>query len=62
MNFFTIHLLRCDYVVKPEDEDTRRVHARKHRGIPRISSIEMCQVIQMRLVGSIDAVIADRGA
>jgi len=61
MNPFSFHLLRADNFAKPEDEDTRRVHIRKHSGVPRVLLIEMRQMIQMRLVVGVDAVIADRG-
>ena len=61
MNFLPSHLLRADHMVKPEDEDTRRVHVRKHRGVPRILLIETGEMIQMRLVVGVDAVIANRG-
>jgi hypothetical protein len=41
MNFLAFHLLRADDLAKPEDEDTRRVRIRKHRGVPRELLIEM---------------------
>jgi hypothetical protein len=40
MNFLAFHLLRADDLAKPEDEDTRRVRIRKHRGVPRVLLIE----------------------
>src|ERR1039457_2615520 len=61
MNFLAFHLLRVDDMAQPEDEDTRRVHIRQYRGVPRILLIETCQMIQMRLATGVDAVIADRG-
>ena len=61
MNFLAFDLFRDDDLVKAEDEDARRIHIRKHRGVPRELLIEMCQMIQMRLVVSVDTVIADRG-
>src|ERR1039457_4901385 len=61
MNFLAFHFLRADDLAQPEDEDARRVRIRKHRGVPWVLLIEMRQMIQMRLVISVDAVIADRG-
>jgi hypothetical protein len=61
MNFLASHLLRADHLVQPEDEDTRRVHIRKHGCVPWVLLIDMGQTIQMRLVVGVDTVIADRG-
>ncbi len=61
MNLLAFHLLRIDDMPKPEDEDTRRVRIRQHRGVARVLLIEAGQMIQMRLVVGVDAVIADRG-
>ena len=59
MNLIAFHLLRGNRLAKPEDEDTRGIRVRKHRGVPRLLLIEMGQMIQMRLVVGVDAVIAD---
>src|ERR1039458_8034374 len=61
MNLLAFHLLRGDDLAKPEDEDARRVRIRKHRGVSWVLFIEMGEMIQMRLVVGVDAVIADRG-
>src|ERR1035441_5583722 len=61
MNFLAFHLLRAERLAKPEDEDTRGVRIRKHGSVPRVLFVEMGQMIQMRLVVSVDAVIVDRG-
>src|SRR5664279_6251299 len=50
MNLLALHLLRADHLVQPEDEDTGRVHIRKHGGVPRVLLIDMGQTIQMRPV------------
>ena len=60
MNLLAFHLLRGDHMVQPEDEDTRRVHIRKHGGIARILLIDMGQMVQQRLFVGVDAVVADR--
>jgi len=59
MDFLAFHLLRPDDMVEPEDEDTRRVRIRKHRGVPRVLLIETGQMIQMRLVRGIHAVFGN---
>src|SRR5674476_11149 len=46
MDFFAFHLLRAEDLAKPEDEDTRRVGIREHRGVPRVLFIEMSQMIR----------------
>jgi hypothetical protein len=61
MNFLAFHFLRIDDMAQPEDEDTCRVRIREHRGVSRVLLIETGQMIQMRLVVGVDAVIADRG-
>src|ERR1039458_2087702 len=49
MNFLAFYLLRGDGVPKAGGEDPRRMHIRKHGGVPRILLIETCQMMQMRL-------------
>src|ERR1039457_6150778 len=61
MNLLAFYLLRIDDLAKPEDEDARRVRVGKHRGVSWVLLIEAGEVIQMRLVVGVDAVIADRG-
>src|ERR1035438_2079368 len=46
MNFLTLHLLSVDNMAKPEDEDTRLICIREHRGIARVLVIEMGQLKQ----------------
>src|ERR1035438_3084750 len=41
MNFLASYLLRADHLVKPEDEDARRVHVRKHCGVPWVLLVDM---------------------
>jgi hypothetical protein len=60
MNFLAFHLLRIDYMAQPEHEDARRVRIRKHRGVPRVLLIKAGQMIQVRLVVGVDAVVVER--
>src|ERR1035437_4738819 len=60
MNLLAFYLLRVDDLAKPEDEDARCVRIRKHRGVSRVLLIEAGEMIQMRLVVGVDAVIAYR--
>ena len=61
MNFLAFHLLGVDDLAKPEDEDARRVRVSKHCGVAGVLLVETCQVIQMRLVVGVDAVVNHRG-
>ena len=53
-------LLRIDDLAKPEDEDARRIRVGKYRGVSWVLLIETGEMIQMRLVVGVDAVIAYR--
>jgi hypothetical protein len=60
MNFLSFHLLSIYGMAEPEDEDARCVGVGKHRSVPRVLLIETGQMIQVRLVVGVDAVVADR--
>ena len=59
MNFLAFHLLRVDDMAQPEDEDTPRTGIREHRGVPRVLLIEAGQMIKVRLVVGVDAVVVE---
>ena len=59
MDFFPFHILRIDDMAQPEDKDARGVRVRKDGGVTRVELIQTGQMIQMRLVVRVDAVVAD---
>ena len=48
MNFLAFHFLHVEAMAKPEDEDTRRIHIRKHRGVSWVLFLETGEMIQIR--------------
>ena len=59
MNFLAFYLLRVDDMSQPEDEDTRGIGIREHCGVPRVLLIEAGQMIKVRLVVCVDAVVVE---
>ena len=60
MNVLSFNLLHIHGQAQTEYEDTRCIGVRQHRRITWILFIELSQVIEMRLMINVNAVVADR--